>query len=116
MSGSERRRVEAKERLRLLETVYPFFRLSLPTIPPTTDTQNGEYKDVSEADLANDITILRLDIKALPITLRPIDIDQVRSDDKLDQLIQAFDSVLSLFEDSVINRTAEGTQPPQVRT
>ena len=113
MSGSERRTLEAQERFHLLRTIHSFFCLSLPTLPTTTDVENGWYRGGFEADLLDDITILRSDIKSLPIKLQQIDIDQVTSDDDLNQLIKAFDSVLGLFEDSI---TGEGAQTPQVRT
>ncbi|KAK2752267.1 pfs domain-containing protein [Colletotrichum kahawae] len=108
MSSSEKR-INARDRFHLLQSVHPFFCRYLPTIE---DVGNGRYGGLPEADLANDITILRSDIKSLPFKLRQIDIDQVMSDTDLDRLIGAFDSVLHLFEDSVLEgMTGEGTRP-----
>ncbi|KFY82286.1 hypothetical protein V498_08628 [Pseudogymnoascus sp. VKM F-4517 (FW-2822)] len=105
MSESETRISEARARFHLLRSVHPLFSLSLPTVE---DVESGRYgplpKDsVKLADLVNDVTILRLDIKCLPVKLQQIDIDQAKSDIDIDRLIKAFDSLLGLFEESVLD-------------
>jgi hypothetical protein len=118
MSDSEARILEARARFHLLQSVHSLFGLSLPT---TEDVESGRYGAMSEAslaDLVNDITILRSDIKCLPIKLQQIDIDQVTSDADVDRLIKAFDSLLGLFEDSVLDLKETGVDvaTPQVGT
>ncbi|RYP66887.1 hypothetical protein DL771_007544 [Monosporascus sp. 5C6A] len=106
MSDSEARK--ARTRFHLLRSVHSLFGHSLPTID---DVESGRYEGVSEAspeDLVNDITILRSDIKCLPIKLQQIDIDQVTNGADVDRLIKAFDSLLGLFEDSVIDLKETG--------
>jgi hypothetical protein len=119
MSDSETRISEALARFHLLRSVHPLFGLSLPTVE---DVESGQYGPVSEdpaklADLVNDVTILRLDIKCLPIKLQQIDIDQVTSDVDIDRLIKASDSLLGLFEESVLDlETGGDVATPEVGT
>jgi hypothetical protein len=96
MPSSEILIAEARERFRLLRRVHSLNLVSFIT-------------DVLDADLANDITILRLDIKSLPIRLQQIDIDEVTSDPDLHRLIEAFGSLLAMFESAVVVPTAAGT-------
>ena len=105
-------------RFHLLGSVHPLFSRSLPTL---RDVQSGRYGALPEAshpDLANDITILRADIKFLATKLSQIDIDQVTNNADADRLIEAFDSLLSLFEDSVLDLKETGVvaATPQVGT
>jgi hypothetical protein len=115
MSDSEARILEARARFHLLRSVHSLFVLALPTVE---NVESGCYGHVSEAglaDLVNDITILRSDIKLLPFKLQQIDIDQVTSDADIDRLIKAFDSLLALFEESVLDlETAVNVAVPEV--
>ncbi len=115
MSHQGERTLEAQARFRLLRSVHALFCLSLPTID---DAESGRYGAMSEAnlaDLVDDITILRSDINCLPIKLQQVDIDQVTSDIDIDRLIEAFDSLLVLFEESVLDfEIGVGTTTPQV--
>jgi hypothetical protein len=102
MPSSEILIAEARERFRLLRRVHSLNLVSFPKLPSV-------ITDVLDADLADDITILRLDIKTLPIRLQQIDIDEVTSDPDLHRLIEAFGSLLAMFESAVVVPTAAGT-------
>jgi hypothetical protein len=93
--------VEARERFHLLRRIHSLNCISFPKLPSITT-------DVLDADLADDITILRSDIKSLPIRLQQINIDQVTGDPYLCRLIEAFDSLLGMFESAVVVKTAAG--------
>lgn len=119
MSNLEARVLEARASFTLLQSVHSLIDLSLPTIE---DVETGRYGAMSGDDdlavLANDITLLRSHVKSLPITLQQVDIDQVTSDADVDRLIEAFDSLLGLFEDSVLDLNIAGADvaTPQVGT
>lgn len=95
------RSTEVRARVDLLRATHSLFGLSLPT---PQDAESGRYGSVSEtslADLQDDITILRADIRSLPIRLQQIDIEQVTIDADIDRLIESFDCLLGMFERSV---------------
>jgi hypothetical protein len=114
MSDSDTRILEARDRLQLLQSVHSYFSISLPTIEDGDSGRYGALSEAALADLVNDITILRSDIKSLPIKLQQIEIDQITSDADANRLIKALDSVLRLFEDSVLELETEVAQTPQV--
>ncbi|UKZ62538.1 uncharacterized protein TrAtP1_003783 [Trichoderma atroviride] len=91
---------EAEERLDLLESIHSYFTCCLPTLE---DIKNGRFSVSSGDTLGNldAITLLRTDIKYLPITLQYINIEQAARDNNIDRLISAFDPLLALFEESV---------------
>lgn len=100
MPSSEILIAEARERFRLLRRIHSLNCVSFPELPSViTD-------DVLDAELADDITLLRSDIKSLPIRLQQVDIDQVTSDPDLCRLIEAFSSLLAMFESAVVVKTA----------
>ncbi|KAH0441203.1 hypothetical protein CcaCcLH18_02113 [Colletotrichum camelliae] len=90
----------ARDRLHLLQRVHPIFHQYLPTIQ---DVENGRFGSSFDADLADDVTILRSDFKSLPYKLRYVDLEQITSDAELKHITKAFDSVLRLFEESVLD-------------
>lgn len=91
---------EAEERLNLLEDIHTYFSHCLPTLD---DIRNGRFSISSGDTLINldAVTLLRTDIRYLPITLQYINIEQAARDNNIDRLIRAFDSLLALFEESV---------------
>ncbi|KAH7218858.1 hypothetical protein DER44DRAFT_846806 [Fusarium oxysporum] len=102
MSDLEACILEAQAHFDLLRSVHCFVNLSLP-IPEDVESERQTTESQIETDmLVNDITILRSDIKCLPIRLEQIDIDQITNDADVDRLLRAFDSLLGLFEDSVL--------------
>jgi hypothetical protein len=109
MSAFGKRILEARARFHLLRSIHSLFDASLPT---TDDVESGRYGALSEdelADLEDDITLLRSDIKSLPIKLQQIDIEQISTDVDIDRLIKAFDYLLTLFENSVLDLTEAET-------
>ncbi|KAJ4328353.1 hypothetical protein N0V84_001224 [Fusarium piperis] len=112
MSDLETRILEAQAHFGLLRSVHYFVSLSLP-IPEDVENKTQTAESQIKTDmLVNDITILRSDIKCLPIRLEQIDIDQITNDADVDRLIGAFDSLLRLFEDSVLG--LEETREPNL--
>ncbi|UKZ92453.1 uncharacterized protein TrAFT101_007408 [Trichoderma asperellum] len=99
MSEGEQRIRKAQVRFKVLQSVHSYFSDCLPT---RDDINNGRYCLTSRYGLSDvdDITILRADINLLPITLQHISNGQAISKD-IDQLINALDPLLSLFEQSV---------------
>jgi hypothetical protein len=89
---------EARERFRLLRRIHSLNCVSFPKLPSI-------ITDVRDADLADDITLLRSDIKSLPIRLQQIDIDQITGDSDLRRLVEAFSSLLAMFESAVVVQT-----------
>ncbi|RFU75778.1 hypothetical protein TARUN_6537 [Trichoderma arundinaceum] len=100
MPDSEASIRDARERYSLLKSVHHLFSRCIPTLE---DVEIGRYNVSSEDNptTLNDLTVLRSDIKSLPITLQDIDIDQAANDNNIDRLNHALGSLLGLFEASV---------------
>lgn len=100
-SDSETCIAKARARFDLLKSIHSLVVRSLPTIE---DIDNGQHEFASEDDLANianDIIILRSDIKCLPIKLQQIDMDQGLAAVNVNKLNDAFDILLDSFESLV---------------
>lgn len=105
MSSLEESIIGAQARFHLIQRVHPVFDACLPTIDAAAD---GRYGTFSE-DLCDEITILRTDIKCLPIKLQQVNIDHIEDDMDAGRLIEALDCLLALFEDSVLHSGETGT-------
>lgn len=110
---------ETWERFSLLRSVYPLIRRSLPQAPSNTvDVEYFQHRPVTASDtcgdtqreLDNHITILRFEINTLPEILDEIDIHQLTKSDDIERVAYAFDSLLNLFEDSVVVDTGHESQ------
>lgn len=113
MPNCSDKHLRAQNAFQLLRSVHHLFRSYLPTVE---DTRSGRNGDLADADLANDITILRSDVKSLSFTIQHIDIDQCTSDASLDRMIEAFHSMLQLLEDTVQEAIPGESALPQVST
>ena len=97
MSSLEESIIGAQVRFQLLQRIHPVFDACLPTID---EAENGRYGTFNE-ELWDEITLLRTDIKCMPIRLHQMQFDQIEDDIHADRLVKAFDDLLTLFEDSV---------------
>ncbi|KAF2963179.1 hypothetical protein GQX73_g10399 [Xylaria multiplex] len=75
---------ELRGRFDLFRAVHPIIYSSLPS------SQHGSLR------IQDDTTLLRADIKSLPLKLQDIKLDQVED---CDRLVAAFDDILSVFEE-----------------
>ncbi|OPB42086.1 hypothetical protein A0O28_0032030 [Trichoderma guizhouense] len=105
MSDSKALLYQAWARLHLLQGVYSLFDYALPTLETIEEERYETLSGNKRDDLVDDIIILRSDIKCLPVTLHQIDFDEATSNHDVGRLINAFDSLLGLFEESMRDLT-----------
>ncbi|KAI1740736.1 hypothetical protein F4680DRAFT_465012 [Xylaria scruposa] len=93
---------EVRARFDLFRAIYPIIYSSLPS-----NQQVAHHESLLVQD---DITLLRSDIRSLPIKLQHVELDRVEDHKRL---AAAFDDILSLFEGMAVEDTIKLTPSPK---
>lgn len=90
----------ARAKWDFLKVIHPLFLYSesLPSGDSADAGRHGPIRDTPLQRLKNDITVLRSDIKLNIITQNQVDLDELKDEASIRDLIDELDCILELFE------------------